>query len=99
MTLEGAPALDVFIVPEPAGNQMLSGFTTRAGAAPLMFAPALDDVLQTGTLFKRSIRLPKGNYYLMLDNTPQVGRSMPPQVALDDRAAKVDYLVQLGDAP
>jgi hypothetical protein len=99
MTLEGAPALDVFVIPEAAGNQMLGGFTTQAGAARLMFAPALDEVLQAGSVLKRSVRLPKGNYYLMLDNTPQMGRAMPPQVALDDRAAKVDYLVQLGDAP
>jgi hypothetical protein len=45
------------------------------------------------------IRVPKGAYYVVLDNTSTAGKSAPPTTALDDRAALVSLAVELGDAP
>jgi hypothetical protein len=50
-------------------------------------------------VFQRAVRVPRGTYYLLLDHSAQVGRTAPPTQMFDDRAATVDYLVQLGDAP
>ena len=41
----------------------------------------------------------KGRYYLVIDNTATAGRIAPPPNLFDDRAALVNYAVELGDAP
>lgn len=99
MTLDGAAAVDVLVVAKPSGDLVLNQFTTRAGPTPLNFSPAFSDVLQANTTFSRLIALPQGEYYLMIDHSSAVGVTTPPTVLLDDRAARVDYLVQLADAP
>jgi hypothetical protein len=43
--------------------------------------------------------VPKGNYYLVVDNSPVLGRAAPPATVGDDRAARVDYVVEVGDRP
>jgi hypothetical protein len=43
--------------------------------------------------------VPKGRYFLVLDNSDKAGRTQNPSAAHDDRAAKVDYLVMVGEAP
>ena len=40
---------------------------------------------------------PPGMYYVVFDNTPTAGTVNPPVSALDDRAAVVNYLIQIGD--
>jgi hypothetical protein len=62
-------------------------------------APVIDDAVVRGTPFQRAIAVPPGTYYLLLDHSAGLGRTAPPQQLFDDRAATVDYLVQLGDAP
>jgi hypothetical protein len=57
------------------------------------------DVIQNGVQWMKPIPLPKGVYYLVLDNTPTAGRVAPPVNLLDDRAATFTYVVQIGDAP
>jgi hypothetical protein len=99
MKVDGAPSVDVLILPKAAGDQVIQGYVQTAGPAGLSQPPLLDDTAQSGSPFKRFIALPKGTYYLMLDQTAGVGHTAPPTVAGDDRAARVDYVVQLGDAP
>jgi hypothetical protein len=48
---------------------------------------------------QQSIPLPKGVYYVVFDNTPTAGAVSPPNNPLDDRAAVVNYVLQIGDAP
>ncbi len=99
MTVDGAPAVDVLVVPRGVGDLMIQTFVASAGPAPLNGAPALDDTLVPGSHYKRYVRVPAGSYYLVLDHSGAVGRSAPPAVLGDDRAAKIDYVVQLGDEP
>jgi len=97
-SLDGAPAVDVFVVPKSAGDQMIDQYVTRPGPAALVSAPELDEPLAAGSLWKRFVPLNKGFYYVVVDNSAAVGRTAPP-AAQGDRAAKVDYLVQLGERP
>ncbi|MCC6214588.1 MAG: hypothetical protein IT376_06950 [Polyangiaceae bacterium] len=99
LVLEGAPTVDVLVVQKAMGDMMLERYVTEAGPAKLPAAPFLDDVLAQGQPFRRYVPLPKGQYYLVLDHSQAAGRSQPPQGQRDDRAARVDYLVQVGDAP
>jgi hypothetical protein len=50
-------------------------------------------------IWRKTVALPKGFYYLVLDNTSVAGRTQPSGVAHDDRAAMVSVAVELGDAP
>lgn len=98
-TVDGAPAVDVFVVPKGMGDNMLSQYAVQGGPAKLPQAPLLDEALTQGQTWKRFLPLPKGIYYLVFDNAAGVGRTDPQAVAGDDQAAKIDYLVQLGEAP
>jgi hypothetical protein len=97
--VDGAPAVDLFVVSKAAGDQLISGYVERPGGSVLNAPPLLDEPVPAGQLWKRYVPVPKGLYYLMIDHTGAVGRTAPPSVAGDDRAAKVDYIVQLGPKP
>jgi hypothetical protein len=94
LSLDGAPAADVFVVPEADGQLMLQAYVTRAGPAPLPRAPLLDAALQAHAPLSLSLDIPPGNYFLVLDHSTAAGRSPP---AAGQQAAKIDYLLQLGD--
>jgi hypothetical protein len=98
MTLDGAAAVDVMLLPKAVGDSVLARFTTTPGPAQPESTPFADQ-LTAGATWSRTIAVPPGAYYLLLDNSAQVGVAAPPATALDDRAARVDYLVQLGDRP
>ncbi|HTM44610.1 MAG TPA: hypothetical protein VL137_06620, partial [Polyangiaceae bacterium] len=99
LTIDGAPGIDVLLVPEATGQGMLANLTTRPGPSSLIGPPVWGEPVARGALFQRTVRVPKGDYILLLDHSSQVGQTAPPQQLLDDRAVAVDYLVQLGDAP
>jgi hypothetical protein len=99
LTIDGAPGIDVLLVPEGMGDQLLAAYTVRPGPSGLLGAPLADDAVVRGAPFQRAIAVPPGTYYLLLDHSAGLGRTAPPQKLFDDRAATVDYLVQLGDAP
>lgn len=98
-TLDGAPGVDVLIVPKGVGDLMIQNYVTNPGPTGLTAPPLLDEPLETGRLWKRFVPVGKGLYYLIFDHSRAMGRTTPPQIAGDDRAAKIDYLIQLGDAP
>lgn len=94
--LDGAPALDLFVVPKSIGDAMLGQYVRQAGEAALPSPPLLDETIAQGQLFKRYVPVPKGSYTVVLDNGPAVGRTPSPP---NGPAATLDYLVQVGDAP
>lgn len=93
LALDGAPAVDVFVVPEIDGQTMLQSYVTRAGGAPLPRAPLLDVELRASQESALALDIPAGNYFLILDHGTSAGRSSP---SAGQQAAKIDYLVQLG---
>lgn len=98
-SIDGTTAVDVFLVSDSEGQQLLDRYVAQPGPIGLLAPPQLDDSIPYGTLWQRTVTLPEGNYQLLFDNTSNLGRTVPPQNLGDDRAAKIDYLVQVGDAP
>lgn len=98
-SIDGAPAVDVCLVNAATGEKLLERFVTLPGPVSLAETPLLADVIRYGNQWQRALAVPKGVYLLLFDNSAAVGESAPPQSGNDDRAVKVDYAVQLGDAP
>jgi hypothetical protein len=96
--LDGAPALDVLLMRKPEGDASLKLYYEYPATGPLAAPPIVSDIAQQGVEWKRTIPVPPGMYYVVFDNTPTAGTVAPPVTALDDRAAVVNYLIQIGDA-
>lgn len=99
VALDGAPGIDVLLVPRGLGEQWLQTYLTQAAPAPLSAPPLLDEPVYSGVPLRRTVPLPRGQYYLVIDNTSTAGRTHPTTYALDDRAGLVSYAVEVGDAP
>jgi hypothetical protein len=97
--IDGSPAVDVLLVSKSDGDRVIDGYVRKAGASMLPAPPLLDETVPAGSLWKRQVAVPKGNYYLVVDNSPVLGRAAPPATLGDDRAARVDYVVEVGDRP
>lgn len=96
--VEGSPAIDLVLLQEIQGQTMLGRYLRERGATPLEAAP-FAAIVHQGTLLRQYVPVPPGTYTLLFDNSAVVGQAAPPVVAIDDRAARVDYLVQVGDRP
>ncbi|HTJ82205.1 MAG TPA: hypothetical protein VL400_10805 [Polyangiaceae bacterium] len=85
----------------PPGPGLLDETVTSSSGAPMTPQGGFPTTVpsQGPAIFRRMIRVPKGAYYVVLDNTATAGKSAPPTTALDDRAALVSLAVELGDAP
>lgn len=102
VSVDGVPNADVLVVAKPTGDTLLDSYLHRAGGATLSTAGAalLDETAtQSSGMWQRFINVEPGRYYLVIDNSGQLGKSAPDTAARDDAAAKVDYLVLLGDRP
>jgi hypothetical protein len=97
-SIDGAPSVDVLLISATAGQQMLDQYVSKPGAVALTEPARLEDTIAYGGLWQRSLAVPPGTYFLMFDHSQAVGRAAPPQSGGDDRAVKIDYAVQLGDA-
>jgi hypothetical protein len=107
--MDGAPVIDVLLMRKMEAEQSLQLYFDYPQAGPLAAAPppmpspmpsvVTSDVLQAGQPFARTIPVPPGMYYVVLDNTPSAGQVAPPMNPFDDRAAVVSYVIQIGDAP
>jgi hypothetical protein len=97
MSIDGASAVDVFLVPKLTGESLLDTYIRNVGASPLSVAPLLDEAVPQGNVWKRFVNVPAGFYYVVVDNSAAAGRTAPPTTAFDDRAAKVDYVVLAGE--
>lgn len=99
VNVEGAPAIDLGVFPRVTGDTWLQTYAHDPTAGPPPTAPILDESVRSGSIFRRVIRVPKGSYYVVLDNTATAGHTTPSGVAGDDRAASVSLGVEVGSAP
>jgi hypothetical protein len=99
VAVDGAPAVDVEVVPRALGEQWLQQYRTQPGTTPPPSRPLLDEPAGAGAPWRRLLRVPEGQYYVVFDNTPTAGMTMPAQTGLDDRAAMVSYAIEVGSAP
>jgi hypothetical protein len=93
-SLDGAPFVDVFVVPEIDGQTLTQAYVTQAGGARLLRAPLLEAQLSRGQPLQLELSVPAGNYFLIFDHGPSMGRHSPTP---GEQAAKIDYLVQVGE--
>ncbi len=98
MRLDGAPGADVVLLPARNAKLMLERYTQSPGAVPLVAHASFSATLGPGAPFRAEVPLPRGEYFLVLDHSSVIGATAPPTEPAD-APAKVDYLVQLGDAP
>ncbi len=97
--MDGAQAIDLLVYGQEAGDNALALYTNYPQSGPIPATPVFTDVMPAGPGYNRTIPLGKGVYYLVLDNTPTAGPTMPVVNVFDDRAALVSYALQIGDAP
>ncbi len=97
--MDGVQAIDLLLMRKEDGDASLRLFYDYAVAGPLSAAPIMGDVVTAGQPYQRALPVPPGMYYVVLDNTPSAGQVAPPMNAFDDRAAVVNYVIQIGDAP
>lgn len=90
--VDGAPDVNVLVVGEPEARRMFTRYVTERQLPPLSAPPVLSDRAFRGQRFDRPVPVPPGRYALVLT------RMVPPGSPLTG-AAKVDFRVELGDAP
>ena len=97
--MDGVQAIDLFLVKKDEGDASLRLYFDYPMSGPLAAPPMLNDVVAAGQPYARTIPVPPGMYYVILDNTPSAGQTAPPNNPFDDRAAVVNYVIQIGDSP
>jgi hypothetical protein len=98
-TMDGAPPIDVLFLRKDEAETSVGYYTTYAQIGPLGGQPFYGEVMQPGAPYSRTVPVPKGTYYVVFDNSSSAGQVAPIVNPLDDRAAVVSYVVQVGDAP
>jgi hypothetical protein len=96
--VDGVPAIDFMVLKKAEAEASLLTYFEQPQALPLSGAPLSSEVLSAGNQVKRAIVVPPGTYYVLFDNTPTAGQVAPTNNPLDDRAAVVNYLIQIGDS-
>jgi hypothetical protein len=99
VAIDGAQNVDVMVVHRGIGEAWLVNYTSQLTLGPPPAPPVLDEPVSTGMVWRRTLPLPVGEYYVVFDNSSAAGRSAPPIVVGDDRAVLVNYAVEIGPAP
>jgi hypothetical protein len=98
LSVDGAPSVGALVVPQAEGDKLIDAYVRTAGPEPPSAQPLLDEVVTSGQVFRRFVKVPPGRYYLLLDHGDRRGHGPSPSVPAD-QAAKIDYLLLLGNAP
>jgi hypothetical protein len=98
MTVDGAPNVDLLVMPRNEAEASLQLYLDYPQVGPLAFPPRMQETVQAGAEFKRTVPVARGMHYVVLDNTAFAGPSAPVVNPLVDTSAVVNYLIQIGDA-
>jgi hypothetical protein len=99
LRLEG-PAVDVLVLHRGTGDLWRDGLQRGAPLGPPPNPPLNAFVLQPGAEQRKKIRLPKGHYFVVVDNSDRVGIVNPPWNPLamvGGNAAVLSYTAEVGD--
>jgi hypothetical protein len=92
--------LDAAVMPRQAGDAWRRQYQNAPGVPAPPSPPIVAGVIPADADADRSVALPQGQYYVVIDNSPYVGQAAPPQMGpLFEATARVSYLVSMGDAP
>ena len=97
VSVDGAPAVNVAVVSGNSGQQLIDRYVHVAGPAGFLEPPRFVQDVAYGSLWRQTIPVPEGTFYILFQQ-PSAPSSQVQAVAGDDRAAKVDCLVQVVDA-
>jgi hypothetical protein len=98
--VDGGVPVDVFVMPQRDANIALGQYLEVPQIQAFTAPPLWSDVIPAQMPgFRRNIPVPPGLYYVIFDHSAAAGTVAPPQNVLDDRAALIEYAVQVGDAP
>jgi hypothetical protein len=93
-------ALDVAVMPRAAGDAWRRQYQNNPGVPLPPQPPIVSGVVPPDVDADRSVALPPGQYYVVIDNSPFVGQAAPPPSGpLFDSVARVSYVISMGDAP
>lgn len=100
-TQVSGPAVDLAIVPRDVGEVWRRQYEAELFVRPPPSPPIVTAVAQPGPDLERPVALPRGQYYLVVENSDAFGQVQPPPVLplVGDAPARVSYLVSLGDTP
>ena len=84
-----------WMLPRGMGDMWLQQYLHVAQTGPPPAQPFVDEPVYASGPWRKTLPLPPGLYYLVLDNTPTAGRTAPTTFARDDRAAVVSYAIEL----
>jgi hypothetical protein len=97
---DGGVPLDVMLYPQQVANQALTQYLEVPGVQPIATPPLWTDVVPAQMPgYARSIPVMPGVYYVVFDNSAVLGTAMPVGAAHEDRAALLDYAIQIGETP
>jgi hypothetical protein len=102
MHLDGIQSVDVLVVPKAQGDASLQLYFQYGPVGPLAAPPPFADVVHYGVEYQRTLPVPAGMYYVVIDNTSSAGQVAPPAPlfgVVGDTPAMVNYAIQIGDAP
>jgi hypothetical protein len=91
-SVDGQPAVGVFVVPRDEGDASLKWYFESGAATKLATEPRITGVMQQGLQYRQNTPLPAGSYYVIFDNTALAGQAAPTNAS----AAMVSYLIQIG---
>jgi hypothetical protein len=86
--VSGVPAVRALVVPRAVGDAWLATYVSQAAPTPPPGPPLLDEAVTAGPIYRRSLPVAPGAYYLVLDNAQ--GAPAGP-----DPGAVVSYAVAL----
>jgi hypothetical protein len=95
------PAVDALVMTRAAADPWREGLQTGTVLARPVYPPVTSFVVQPTIEQKQRVRLPPGQYYLVVDNSGVVGSVAPPwnpMNVLGGGAAILSVSVELGDA-
>ncbi|MCL2822451.1 MAG: hypothetical protein FWD57_00495 [Polyangiaceae bacterium] len=99
MTVEGTTVVDAMVVDKMVGDQWLDLFVRNRGVPQPPLPPLVSEVVPSGEKWQKTVRVSKGFYYVVIDNSAVVGAAMPPRGGTIPPAALVSVVVQVGSAP
>jgi hypothetical protein len=94
--VDGGTAVDLLLLNRESGEASVNAYLNQPQAGPIP-PPIAGEVVTPGTELKRTWPVPPGRYWVVIDNTATAGATAPPGNLLDDRAAVVSYVIQIGD--
>ena len=97
--VDGAPAVTMYLMTKKDGDVSLGLYYNYPQIGPLNAPVLLTDTIAAGRPYTRTVPVPKGLYYVVLDNGGNAPLAPASLIPIADIAATVSYAIQIGDAP